>query len=1067
MYKKIAVAIVLCIHMFVTSTAFAVPLKVRQAGIVDHLQDSGNVFSHQQISYRDGAAATEIPAYITYKMFRNIEQVIISVSNGGIDESFKVYSSANGKTYQQIDKTSSTGEFEHEGIKQALYQFSNMGQEQKYLKIEILNKEVRIRKVFVNRDLYDIGFGEIFGSADSGSVGSSSDRVVTQEELQIYRARMVESLRATNDVSALASSIESDGSWANIVYNRDSTSTAYVHCERIEAIARSVGTPESPYYKNQDIMAKLLLAIDYWIEQDIVWPHWYNNRIRIPKAFANVLLIAGEILPAATRAKAEKYLLGKVQEIESTNQFVGSNAAEVQMSRVRYALYMNDLDRLKAALDRIAQEVIVVNKLGPGNDWRKRLWANYVQNHAHLPDTIEGIQVDYSVLFHGPLIYSGGYGLGFIREISDLLWETRDTNLFPKDGLVDLIDHILEHYVYIVRGTTMDYSTSGRMIATTGVHASSKNGADLYSMVDKLSKINNVPRREELAAIAASLSEDSDSKVLDMGQYKNVSAVASVEMDDQGLAQNVVDSSFDTRWAAPDDGAFIIADLGEVKPVGAVAIAFHMGAARRTKIELEISEDNKSWKNVYKGETSGLTEGLECYVFAPRNARYFKIVGHGNTVNEWTNIIEMVIFDKVDVVKPAHPMINFVAIDEISGLKRYRISREAEVPVPVVTGNKYYWKADYAANPKENFLLTVRTSSNRTIGSEAVNTYNLKGDFLGDGCTYIYRTGKEYEDIFGAWDWTKIPGTTTRTRAFDPLMIQHNDLIGSASDFAGGVSDGINGASAMELVREGLSAKKSWFMFDNEFVALGADIKNTTNVQHITTLNQALLNGAITTGKTGAAAKVLAKGSHPGESVHWVLHDKIGYLFSEDTNVSIDNQMVEADRIDIHYGGALSRPNRTQMVQKEIFALWLDHSKEKTNTYEYTVIPGISEDGLKEYVENNPIYVISNDGKVQAVEHTGLNLAQAVFWTAGSITLQNGMKITVDGQVLIQARIQDEKLIFSIASLHAKDDMVNVEISKGLRGNGAEEAEGTTKFQVKLPGGDYAGQSVVLNFDIL
>ncbi|MBQ7901993.1 MAG: hypothetical protein IJ365_08550, partial [Clostridia bacterium] len=156
-------------------------------------------------------------------------------------------------------------------------------------------------------------------------------------------------------------------------------------------------------------------------------------------------------------------------------------------------------------------------------------------------------------------------------------------------------------------------------------------------------------------------------------------------------------------------------------------------------------------------------------------------------------------------------------------------------------GNRYFYKPYYMVNQKGSYMASLRMSSDRVNGSEQVSWCNLKGKYLADGCLYVYRTTEEFNDIFAAWDWNKIPGTTPFS---DKEIVystkQDYKTPGSADKLAGGVSDGNHGVAAMQLVREGLSAKKAWFMFDDEIVCLGNDISNTTNYSAVTTVNQCI-----------------------------------------------------------------------------------------------------------------------------------------------------------------------------------------------------------------------------------
>src|SRR5690606_5006128 len=76
--------------------------------------------------------------------------------------------------------------------------------------------------------------------------------------------------------------------------------------------------------------------------------------------------------------------------------------------------------------------------------------------------------------------------------------------------------------------------------------------------------------------------------------------------------------------------------------------------------------------------------------------------------------------------------------------------------------------------------------------------------------------------------------------------------------YAGGVSDQRYGATAYQLTYDGVSAKKAWFFFDDEVVCLGTDIRSETDKNITTTLNQAWLQGKVSTSgpKVGSGSQI-------------------------------------------------------------------------------------------------------------------------------------------------------------------------------------------------------------------
>ncbi len=162
--------------------------------------------------------------------------------------------------------------------------------------------------------------------------------------------------------------------------------------------------------------------------------------------------------------------------------------------------------------------------------------------------------------------------------------------------------------------------------------------------------------------------------------------------------------------------------------------------------------------------------------------------------------------------------------------------------------NKVYYNMDRVVQHSGNYSAGVAMSSSRIYNYESINNQNSKGWYIGDGMLYVYTKGQtSFDPLF--WilsDPYKRPGTTVDTQERQALQIHGDYTYLSDEDFVGGVSDGTHGVAAMKLdayskyEMDGfedtsygvesplhdctLEAKKSWFLFDDEIVALGSDI---------------------------------------------------------------------------------------------------------------------------------------------------------------------------------------------------------------------------------------------------
>ena len=106
-----------------------------------------------------------------------------------------------------------------------------------------------------------------------------------------------------------------------------------------------------------------------------------------------------------------------------------------------------------------------------------------------------------------------------------------------------------------------------------------------------------------------------------------------------------------SSWRAEGQGQWIQYDLGEVKPLTELKIAFVSGDKRVYKIDILASKtgEEKSWTKVDdKATSTGKSADYESFKVGGRvDARYIRIVGFGNNSEKfpnWINIAEVSFF---------------------------------------------------------------------------------------------------------------------------------------------------------------------------------------------------------------------------------------------------------------------------------------------------------------------------------------------------------------------------------------------------------------------------------------
>jgi unsaturated chondroitin disaccharide hydrolase len=126
----------------------------------------------------------------------------------------------------------------------------------------------------------------------------------------------------------------------------------------------------------------------------------------------------------------------------------------------------------------------------------------------------------------------------------------------------------------------------------------------------------------------------------------SILAVAAVtaSADDGNRPENTLDNNFSTRWSAQGDGQWIRFDLGRIKTVRKIAIAWHLGDTRSARFDVQTSRDGATWTTALKSLSSGTTTKQETYDMPDGGSRYVRIVGHGNSLNPWNSITEVDIY---------------------------------------------------------------------------------------------------------------------------------------------------------------------------------------------------------------------------------------------------------------------------------------------------------------------------------------------------------------------------------------------------------------------------------------
>ncbi len=292
---------------------------------------------------------------------------------------------------------------------------------------------------------------------------------------------------------------------------------------------------------------------------------------------------------------------------------------------------------------------------------------------------------------------------------------------------------------------------------------------------------------------------------------------------------------------------------------------------------------------------------------------------------------------------------------------------------------------DQAVHLRPGWGFALSMSSKRIANYEYMNGENLKGWFTGDGMTYLYNSDlSQFSDYF--WptiDPYRLPGTTvdTTTRA-DGSGSSYT----SANRWTGGVTLQHYGSAGMDLDAYGstLAAKKSWFMFDDEVVCLGAGISCSSAATVQTTVENRKLSSSNTNTFTldGTVMSSSLGWSNYASSAGWcALGGAGGYYFPSRAGVKMIRQARTGSWSLLNTGGSTTTATRNYLT------LWFDHGAKPANaSYSYVLLPNFSSSQVSAYAAAPEIVIIENSTDVQAVRETGLGVVAANFWNSGTRT---------------------------------------------------------------------------------
>ncbi|MGG1514110.1 polysaccharide lyase family 8 super-sandwich domain-containing protein [Paenibacillus oryzisoli] len=378
---------------------------------------------------------------------------------------------------------------------------------------------------------------------------------------------------------------------------------------------------------------------------------------------------------------------------------------------------------------------------------------------------------------------------------------------------------------------------------------------------------------------------------------------------------------------------------------------------------------------------------------------------------------------------------------------------------------------DRAVFLRPGFGLGIGMFSTRTQNYESINSENAKGWYSGAGTTYVYNNDlDQYSDSY--WptvDSYRLPGTTVISQTGTTAQFGTNNWVGG-TDLLG--TYGTTGM-AQGVASNALTAKKSWFTFDDEIVALGAGISSTDNatIESIVEnrkLNSAGTNALTVNGTAQSTALGWAQSLTNVNTIHMagnVAGSDIGYYFPTSPTIQAKREARTGNWKQIN--SRASTPSTP--YTRNYLTMWFDHGVNPTNaSYQYVILPNKTSAQVTSYASNPNISVLENSNDAQAVKENTLNVVGVNFWNDAVKTV-GGITSTKKASVMTKETASDLSVSVSDPT-QANTGSIQIEINKAATGTISADAgvtvtqlSPTIKFTVNV--GASKGKSFKVKFD--
>lgn len=395
----------------------------------------------------------------------------------------------------------------------------------------------------------------------------------------------------------------------------------------------------------------------------------------------------------------------------------------------------------------------------------------------------------------------------------------------------------------------------------------------------------------------------------------------------------------------------------------------------------------------------------------------------------------------------------------IAEAKSYDVFME-NMPKGMYHGSRYFFNNDDMIHKNKDYQIIINMASRRVDGLESAFPvaagFNL---FTADGATNFQRSGDEYNRLMGAMKLTALPGITMRQVSKELKPITNWRGYCSTFNFAGGATSGgdfatgfiyrklngvdkdnVNDKTGKKDVNSdiyGVLAYKSYFLFGDTFLALGAAITN----------EQPDLAGTVYTTLEQSPSINFSQVENNG--LAWYINNNFAYaVLPEYTTgkVVLDNSKRRTDWKSL----ATTANKNAEEYDIDVFQLAIDHGQKIVNgSYAYVVnCDGKATDKLPK--------ILSNSKDLQAAESFDGKSIGGIFFDAKAVLKSSKGNFSVSAPAVLLVE-------------YTSEEEITISVSDATMNKNLKELTVNTPWGekiVKLPEGQFLGKVVSYNYKL-